>query len=60
MNLDPEYDRHTSLLDVDRKAAAIWAQAFGRAIARGEDDDTAEQEADRAREAFESEWWGDQ
>lgn len=59
MRTDPEFDRHTSLLDVDRKAAAIWAQAFGRAIARGEDEDAAKDEADRAREAFESEWWGD-
>ena len=59
MNLDPQFDRRTSVLDVDRKADKIWAQAYGKAIARGETDDEARASADMEAQTFESEWWGD-
>lgn len=59
MNLEPEFDRHTSLEDMERRKDAIWAQAYGRAIARGETDDEARASADLEAETFESEWWGD-
>ena len=59
MNLDPEFDRHTSLEDMKRRKDAIWAQTYGKAIARGESDDEARASADLEAETFESEWWGD-
>ena len=59
MNLEPEFDRHTSPEDMERRKQEIWAQAYGKAIARGETDDEARASADMEAETFESEWWGD-
>ena len=59
MNLEPEFDRYTSLADMERREQEIWAQAYGRAIARGETGDEARASADLEAETFESEWWGD-
>lgn len=59
MNLEPEFDRHTSLADMERRKQEIWAQAYGKAIARGETDDEARASADMEAQTFESEWWGD-
>lgn len=59
MNLDPQFDRRTSVLDVDRKADKIWAQAYGKAIAEGKSDDEAMREAEDERDAFMVQWFGD-
>ena len=59
MNLDPQFDRRTSVLDVDRKANKIWAQAYGKAIAEGKSDDEAMREAEDEHDAFMVQWWGD-
>lgn len=60
MNLEPEFDRHTSLEDMERRKQEIWAQEFGKAIARGESEAEARASADLEAQTFESEWWGDQ
>lgn len=59
LNLDPEFDRHTSLEDMERRKDAIWAQEFGKAIARGETPEQAWESADLEAQTFESEWWGE-
>ena len=60
MNLDPQFDRRTSVLDVNRKANKIWAQAYGKAIAEGKSDDEAMSDAEDERVAFLAQWWGDE
>lgn len=60
MNLDPAFDRHTSIVDMERRKQAIWAQEYGRAIARGESEDDAKASADMEADAFENNWWEDQ